>query len=166
MILRGKTLDLRADELRRRRIQRCRGLIQQEQLRLVEQRLGQSRPSLFARRQQPALGMPQTPRGPNSRSNLLHAGAATRLDAVQEPEKPQILDDLVKLPGKAAWTDRREGACAPMPERGGFEISGCRRISTLPAVAAKNPQHHIDGSGFAERQFDPNRPRISLSDSR
>ena len=48
VIRRGEALDFSADQLCRGRIQRGRGFIEQQQLRMIEQRLGERSPSLLA----------------------------------------------------------------------------------------------------------------------
>src|ERR1700738_83166 len=107
LVLRGKALDLRANELRRGRIQGCRGLVEQQQLRMIEQGLGESRPSLFTRGQQPTLGIAQM-RKIELLQQLLDPNAQG-LDAVQQPEKSQVLD-YRQVAGERRIDGRKIGA--------------------------------------------------------
>src|SRR4051794_13201657 len=53
--LRGEAADFSADVARRRRVERCRGFVQEQEARAIEQRFGKTYARLFARREHAAL---------------------------------------------------------------------------------------------------------------
>ena len=143
VIVGGERPDLGTDELRRGRVQRGGGLVEQQQLRPVEQRLGERRARLLARGQQAALGAAQFLQIKFA-DELIDAGAQPR-DAVEQAEEGEIL-----LDGEIA----RQGGIHRR------EIGALERLCAAPGNVdaadeyparggLKDAEYHVDGGGFA-----------------
>ena len=125
-------------------IQRRRGLIEQQQLRPIEQRFGKSRPSLLARGQQSALGMRANAQDRTPAAVPRRGCAATRRrTAARKSANSRI---TVKLPGSAAYTAAKLVRASARARC--FEIS-IPSISTLAGGRREHAQYHVDGRRLA-----------------